>query len=305
MKRKSYDLNTCFISAAFGANITKLTRVLDRVGVEWEWAKEGFDYAARLPGDLRQIIRRVAFVVAVVFGDRSDASVLFEVGIAVGLGKPTLLFLANDATAPSDIAGLLYVKTSLDDEKALAFHLDLFMRRIKRGSHYPASPSIHAPSKKQDPPRPELNSLIATASEKGSSFEQELVAFIERAGGHIVSQPHSHHAALSYLPDAVFWLPISDPELLNPIAVEVKGSVAHLDFAGLQDKMAKYLRQTGLRTGIILTPRPAVESLPDIHRSPVVNVFLLDFAKFQQLLLLGTLGDYLRQERNRAAHGLR
>jgi hypothetical protein len=90
MKTKNREFKSCFISAPFGINLGSLTRVLDRAEIHWEWARSNLDLSDRLPGDLRKIIRGVDF----------------EVGLAVGMGKPVLLIVADRAKIPSDLAGI-------------------------------------------------------------------------------------------------------------------------------------------------------------------------------------------------------
>ena len=143
MKPKSRKFNSCFISAPFGVNLGSLTRVLDRAEIHWEWARSNLDLSDRLPGDVRKIIRRVDFVVGVILGDTTSDNTMFEVGLAVGMGKPVLLIVADRAKVPSDLAGIPTVQASLDDEKAIDLHLDLLIRSSRhapRGRRLPSPP---------------------------------------------------------------------------------------------------------------------------------------------------------------------
>jgi hypothetical protein len=95
MKPKNRAFKSCFISAPFGANLGALTRVLDRAEIQWEWARSNLDLSDRLPGDLRKIIRGVDFVIGVILGGSGSDNTMFEVGLAVGMGKPVLLVVAD------------------------------------------------------------------------------------------------------------------------------------------------------------------------------------------------------------------
>src|SRR5947209_6158915 len=97
-EKKGFD--SCFISAPFGADLHDLQSVLDRLNIHWEWAKSTMPHSERLPGDLRKLIRGVDFVIGVFFGGLADSNTMFEVGIAVGAGKPVLLLMADHAEVP-------------------------------------------------------------------------------------------------------------------------------------------------------------------------------------------------------------
>jgi len=95
MKPKNREFKSCFISAPFGVNLGALTRVLDRAEIQWEWARSNLDLSERLPGDLRKIIRGVDFVIGVILGGLGTDNIMFEVGLAVGMGRPVLLIVAD------------------------------------------------------------------------------------------------------------------------------------------------------------------------------------------------------------------
>src|SRR5260370_5186203 len=77
---------------------------------------------ARAISPLRKIIRMVDLVVAVLTNLPDDANTLFEVGVAVGLGKPVLLLLSNACDLPFNLEPFPHVRVSLHDEKAIQLH---------------------------------------------------------------------------------------------------------------------------------------------------------------------------------------
>jgi hypothetical protein len=72
----------------------------------------------------------------------------------------------------------------------------------------------------------------------------------------------------------------------------------------IERQVFAFLQQTGARTGLVIL-RDAVSREVPVDIRAMLNVFVLGFENFRQLLATGTLADHLRQERNRAAHGLR
>lgn len=73
----------------------------------------------------------------------------------------------------------------------------------------------------------------------------------------------------------------------------------------IEDQLTTYLRNTGVRTAMIVAPGIEAEEPKGFRGNPALNVFLIDLERFRQLLRTGQLANHLRQERNRAAHGLR
>lgn len=305
MKPKSREFKSCFISAPFGADLGTLTRVLDRAGIHWEWAKSNLDLSDRLPGDLRKIIRSVDFVLGVLLGGPAISNTMFEVGLAVGAGKPVLLIVADESNVPSDLAGFPFVQASLTDDKAIELHLDLLFRSSRHGPRYPVSGQSRTASA-VSPQAFGLRSNVLHDLQPANPLEAELVSLIEQAGGRTLFHPRPEGATRKFAPDLLFWLPASDAELLNPAVVEVKGyPITPQQLVHAEEQLLRFLQQTGVRTGLIIVRGLGQEPRVDFRGSPLLNVFRLDFERFRDLLRTGQLPNHLRQERNRAAHGLR
>jgi len=305
MKPKNREFKSCFISAPFGANLGSLTRLLDRAEIHWEWARSNLDLSDRLPGDLRKIIRGVDFLVGVILGGTASENTMFEVGLAVGMGKPVLLIVADRARVPSDLAGIPTVQASLDDEKAIDLHLDLLIRSSRQGPRYPVSGQPRT-SSLTSLRELGLRSSVRYDSKPESALEGELVALIEQAGGRTLLHPRLEGEAQQFTPDVLFWLPTADVELLNPAVIELKGhALTSAQLLDAEKQLLGFLQQTGVRTGLLIVRGLGQESGTEFRGSPFLNVFRLDFEKFRKLITQRALATYLHQERNRAAHGLR
>jgi hypothetical protein len=124
-------LGSCFIVAPFGCDVSPLKAALDERGIIW------FDLATSLPvrdsilETVRSAIETVAFVCGVLTSGESQQEVLFELGIAVGLKKPILLFADRDIDLPMVLTETFYVRTSLKNRNAVDFHLDAFQSNAK------------------------------------------------------------------------------------------------------------------------------------------------------------------------------
>jgi len=298
-------LKTCFISAPFGVDLGVLPRVLDKLNINWEWAKGRSATSDSLLGDLRKIIRMVDLVVAVLTNLPDDANTLFEVGVAVGLGKPVLLLLAKDCELPFNLEPFPHVRVSLHDEKAIELHLDLLIRTIrsKQGPfRYSSSGQMPVnPVRAGDKDR--LGDRVSAHRQPGHHLEAEIVDLIEQAGGQVLLQ---NPDTPGFTPDLLVWFPNRDPELFNPAVIELKTyPLTRARLGKIEDQLTSYLRNTGVRTAIIVAPGIEAEEPKGFRGNPALNVFLIDLERFRQLLRTGQLANHLRQERNRAAHGLR
>lgn len=305
MKPKNREFKSCFISAPFGVNLGSLTRVLDQAEIQWEWARSNLDLSDRLPGDLRKIMRGVDFVIGVILGDSASDNIMFEVGLAVGMGKPVLLVVADQRKVPSDLAGIPSVQAPLNDERALSLHLDLLIRSSRQGPRYPVSGQSGGISTAQLQDFG-LSTSLKYDSKPESALEGELVTLIEQAGGRTLLHPRPEGGTRQFTPDLLFWLPTADVELLNPAVVELRGHLqAPQQLLDAEEQLLRFLQQTGVRTGLLIVRGLGQEARTEFRGSPLLNVFRVDFEKFRNLITHGELGGYLHQERNRAAHGLR
>lgn len=272
------------------------------MNIHWEWAKANVSLSERLPGDLRKLIRGVDFVIGVFFGGLADSNTMFEIGVAVGAGKPVLLLMADGTELPVNLQALPQVRVPLTDSNAIELHLDLLMRTAKSGFRYPISGST-TPKVVAGTVKPEKR---IQSEHSGSAFEAEVAHIIEEAGGRVLLHPRSEAVAgVKFAPDLLFWLPTRDAEMLNPAVIEVKApDLSTAQFRETEHQLFSFMQQTGVRTGLIIS-RHVPSRLVTSDVRPLLNVFVLDFEKFRDLIANGTLADHLRRERNRAAHGLR
>jgi Holliday junction resolvase len=301
---KSRAIKRCFLSAPFGANLAALTRALDRAEIQWEWAKDNPASAARLPGDVRRIIREVDMVIGVLMATSADSNTIFEIGVAVGLAKPVLLVVTEDAPIPFSVSELPLLRASLNDESAINLHLDLLKRSVLQGFKYAVSP---APRKGTHMPAPQSSqSAGARNTLEGLGFEAAIASVLEKAGAAVIRQPESSGAEEKLRPDVLFWLPGGDPDLVNPVVIEAKAEpMTQVRLSAAQEQLMKFMQSAGVRTGLVIVKEPPPESAPGFRGFPLLNIFTIDFETFRRLLTTGRLAEHLRQERNRAAHGLR
>ncbi len=283
----------CFISATYGADLTKLQRVLDNLGVAWEWALADSSDKPILPSVV-SAIKRTDFVIGVLQDGKPTGNVLFELGIAVGLGKPRLLLRIGPAETPNQLGTSAVLDSDLNNAELLAFQVDLFLRSLDSKStlkrkHQTISQS---PKPVQDTAAPGLF---------GSALEQAVAAAITRSNGRVTIPSRVGHERT---PDLLMWMPHLDSELFNPAAIEVVGTLKVPDLPKLQLQFVSFLQTSGVRCGLIVVNSVLGEK--ELQRlTPIPWIFTITLADFKARLHSGDLGLWARHERNRLAHGVR
>jgi hypothetical protein len=299
MNAKQSSFKTCYISAPLGEEITSITHALDHLNVKWDWANSRSP-SQSLPGDLRSIISRVDFVLGVLKGADSDRNTLFEIGMAIGLGRPVFLVVPPTALTSENLPAVTILRADLNEQSAIQLHLELFLMRSDqvRKLLQPEARNLKA----RRSPKFSGSADVKIKLSAGSTLENEVARIIMTSGG-IVRQPPHRTADTKYTPDLLFWQNTDETGLLNPAVVEVKSSlVDRAAVDALSNNLASYLRESGLSVALIITRSTHPLTVAGtIH----LNIFMLGLDEFKAHLLNGTLGPALIQTRNRAAHGSR
>ncbi len=283
---------SCFVSAPTGLALGVLPQVLVDRGIEWEWAKTSASELAN-PYDG---IRMADFFIGVMNGTRGDYRVVHETGAAAALEKPILLVMSQLRKLPIDLSRFPVARVKLDDERALRFHVDAFLSAPERNVfERRTTPILPVP---EPPSVPPPTSGRTTSPE--AALEREVFNLIERAGGSAIVQPDVGEGD-RYRPDLLIWLGSLEPELLDPAVVELKEQVEPRGVRGIEERLLRFMSTTGVRTGLVVTLKP----VPARSQSTWPGIFWLDLQTFRELVETARLGPYLRESRNRAAHGVR
>jgi hypothetical protein len=284
----------CFISARYGVQLDTLQTVLDDANIEWAWAQNN-RHGATAVETISQAIKRADFVVGVVTDDELNGNVMIEVGIAIGLEIPVLLLTTAKKPLPFDLASFRHFNTNLGNRKLLSLQLDLFIRSLapsKSDQRRPVTPSSGQLGRVRDRPAPKLF---------GSALEQNIAAAIHQAGGR-VSIPSQSDQKVT--PDLLMWLPEIDTELFNPAAIEAKKTIGAQDLPDLQQRLGEFVSNSNLGCGLIIVNSVFLaRNLAKIMPHPFV--FITSLGDFRSKLQQGELAAWIRQERNRLAHGSR
>jgi hypothetical protein len=269
-----------------------LPEILGERGIGWEWAR------ASAPGlaNPYMAIRRADFFIGVLNGTRADYRVIHETGAAAALAKPVLLIMSPLRKLPVDLRRFTIAHVKLTDDRALRFHLDVFLAAPERNVF-----EVRGPVSSSVPEPPSIPARIRTRpATRESRLEQEVFDLIQQAGGSAVVELRTG-APERYRPDLLVWLGSQEPELLDPAVIEVKGRVERGTIRSIEERLLGFMGTSGVRTGLVITS----EVVPERSQPAWPNIFWLDLQTFRDLLQSSRLGPYLRESRNRAVHGVR
>lgn len=283
----------CFLSSPFLVDTGSLRRVLKDLDVEFG-SVEDFPTAGQTTVAAASTqIQRASFVIGVVAGAESGA-VLFELGLALGLGKPVFLIAENKEHLASSLLGLPLVVAPLADTDTLRFHLEAFLASLALPRRTPAATALpHGFYGGGDavPIPPPLRSPEVAG-------ERRVEAAFRRAGANVTVAPRIAEGSEA---DMIVWL--ADPDLGagGPLLVEVKARAKEAFPAQVLRQVRRLLDKSHLRAALLATNAPDLGVSGRIVEGAFV--YAVSIPELERLSEAGELGRELRRVRNRLAHG--
>lgn len=172
-KQQSLEGGTsCYLSSPASVDTRTLRRVLTDLGVRVDRADELPPPGESLPGQIRKRLREADFVCGVLPGDAPGASnVVFELGIALGLGRPIFIIANTTEFLPFALQRFPHAQGILEDSGAIRFHLRAFLKNMKTSTR--AALGAAKPAKHRGMPEDTIAELRRRA-EKSNASEAEL-----------------------------------------------------------------------------------------------------------------------------------
>ena len=227
---------------------------------------------------------------------------MFEVGVAIGLGKPVFLIAPpQSAVTPEYLPAVTILRADLTEQSAIQLHLELFLMssaqvrkllqpearllKARRGAKFSGSADVEVKLRTE------------------STLENEVAHIIMAAGGAVRQHPR-RSADTKYTPDLLFWQNTDEKQAyLTPPLWRLKNTlVDQAAVENLSNNLAIYLRESGLSVALIITQ---AEHPLTVAGTIHLNIFILGLDEFKAHLSQGIYpGPTLVQTRNRAAHGV-
>lgn len=291
------QIRTCFITAPPDADIRRIRESLIQRGVEVLGLPE-IEVGSRIPVATLTSIADADLVVGVLTHGRST-SALFELGVAVGYGRPIIIFApAKSDIVPFALERFQIVRTSLQNREAIDFAFDQLLASPNTPLR---SDTAFVPRREQRPLatsgyRAQLEALLKS----GHARELEkLVAQVLRDTGAevVVEAPASDHAI-----DLVVWSDGLQPYVGNPFPIEIKSRLTSRDTAKhALNQAANAARAIGSNWSMLLYAEGPAQDDRIWLSSP--NVLALKIDELFAQLETGSFAHVVRTLRNRRVHG--
>lgn len=230
---------TCFVSSTADDDRNAVMNAISEMGVAVRSDLDvvsGVSWAASLNEGLRQ-----ATFVCVVLGDRPvSAAVMYEAGVAVGMGRPLVVVGKLDAdTSLAQLSDAPVIRYKSDDDTTLREGLRAYIDLLQQ--------AVASPSATQKPVTTKSWSRLAPAQKKGSELERAVAASLETSGALVALDPAIGDAGV----DMTASFPVLGAAL-NPVLIEVKTTIRGADNRAL-DQLRKAMRRHGARFGMLVT----------------------------------------------------
>lgn len=288
--------SSCYISAPSGTDLSPLREALEKRGITWT-DQSSIRLGEPLLEAIENSINKADFICAVIPKESDYVNVLFELGIAHAKRKSVLIFVDQKGELPLFLQVFLYARSAINDENAVDFHLDSFLRY---GSAKPKKKYTKFCDINKSIDTSWVSKAIQSLEEGNTTAFETLVARLFEESGIVVSHspPHKDQGA-----DIAIWIDQLQHSFGNPILVETKyGSLSHERLDEAEDKLRWYVMKTGGLVGLLIYLDSSAKDLPSSSTKwPLI--IRLNFPVLVNLIQAGQLESELIKRRNKAVHG--
>jgi hypothetical protein len=260
---------------------------------------------APAPNPMESIHAEIHSADAVIVVLESDASnVLFELGIAFGLRKPTLVLVKPGDSIPPFAAFTRYLTYTGSVTEILKLGVEGFLGTVRP----------HKPTKSAERPKrqmsPEISNRLPTLTEeierlRAQPQEQQLHALVHSvltsAG---VTSVQDDAGSRDRGVDFVVWSDSLRGSFGNPVLIEVKGYLERAQFQSAYYRLTKLVSESKSAAGVLLyLKRPGQVFERPQRWNPLVLWF--DIGEFSVDVLHRNFAEILVERRNLMVHGMR
>ncbi len=297
--RSSWVAKSCYLAYPYGLDIAPVINALQALDVRPIDATDLAPGTLPLADSIQDQISRADMVIAVVGGTTRDRPVLFELGLARGLGKRTVVIAPPRVNLPAELTGVPTIRLNLKRHEGL-------VRAVQRALNLPRGPA--ALSELTFPSRPlgvaadryveRFQQLVSSAPIPGEL--ERLLAEALTATGAVVEL--THRSPSDDRPDFILWHNELESTLGNPILVEINYNAS--DALAASHHLARYMSDTGTNWGLLLFAVGTKLSGPTT-KPLAPGVLLMAISELLSDLRYDSLPQVITRERNRVMHGIR
>ena len=293
------DPKSCFIIAPFGTNTQVLADALRSRGIS-PHRLDDLQPGSRVLEALRRAIRDADFVCAVIPEEAHRENLFFEIGVALGTGRPVFAFVEPAVVLPFHLGAIPHIRARLDDSQSIDSQLDMALRsfvtkRQRRG--------IRRSRKENriniEQARQQLTEFGGSSAHAGFRFEKFIADLFGQANIEVSATTHEQDRGA----DLAIWVDDVDEVLGNPILVELKsGQLSQNALQQAEQQLRHYLQKGPARCGLLVYLDVGNRDFASSESSwPLI--FRLSAGELVDALATDSLADMLVARRNRAVHG--
>jgi hypothetical protein len=293
-------LQTCFISASSGTDLTVIRRLLEDRGIR-PIAPESLAVASDWTDQLLRKLRHVDLVIGVI-AKGQPAQVFFELGLAAAAGRRILLIVPRSGPAlDMSLRNFLVVRAGPRNRAAIGFALDQIT----------AAPGKRATTVTEQLPSHGglgnatdaiLESIGASITERNwSRLERDVAEGLRAAGADVVSSSRPKDVGS----DLAVWSDYLEPVVGNPMLIELKARIlSRVDARQASAQVSSYANASGARWALLLYAEglPSDDPIWFELGAPLLASRLDDF--FNRLRKR-SYPEVIRDLRNERVHGAR
>lgn len=290
----------CYISAPTSFDLTKIETTLDQLDIDYHSFYD-FSIGTTFSDLIRRKVRESDFVIGIL--ENENPNVLFELGVAEGLSKPTFIIVGKELKIPFFLQNKLYFQTNFTDTKLIELALSNFIIDLKEKK----TKIVIKKKKTEFLTKEDTNNIIAQIqSLRINPNEVSILNLIKET----FSKLDIQNASISTAPidkgaDLVIRSNELSPYFGNPILVEIKaGSLSQNKIKETQERLWGYIKKSDAKGGIILyldRNNNRYENETSIYPL-ILSIDLEDF-------ILGIASEglekFLIKKRNELAHGIK
>ncbi len=285
---------TCFISAPVGVHLQGLREALASLGVQV--VQDAPAFVSDLTSEIRKQISKADLVIGVFTEGQNSPWVLFELGLAIGLGRRAVLIAKRgDQTLPSALPDLVVLRVDLSNREALIFALSQLLAAPQRRAKHSVTKTTlgHGLGATVDDLLAELDASLQTREPQ--AIEKLVGKVLDRSGATAVAESVTRDRGA----DFAVW---SDA-LGGPLLVEVKTRVPSVSAARLSlRELSARLESSGAPWGLLLYADGPEMTIEDQEGIPPY-LAIVSLRKLIESLRASTLPEIILTLRNARVHG--
>lgn len=300
--RRNEPTKRCFILSQGGPWSELIAKALSERGVE-SLRSEDLNRSDVVTEELLRQIKRADFVVASLPKEVAP-NLAFELGVAVGWQKPTLVFTANHDRLLDGIHSIYTVRTPPGAAGyEIGPDIDRFIRHAEKAHVARPESNRRSPQAVIEWAQDQLTALAQTPLEgREAALERLVRQSFEAAGMQVVDLQPRDRAGVGL----IVWQNDVAYELGGPILIECKytlGRGERADGAATTrravQRMEKYIRDSDAELGLLVVG--SSQQNESLHKFDTPRVLTFKATELIDVIERGSLADEVMQRRLRAA----